>query len=237
MPWCSIILPTLNEEVALPLTLPHLHPLLASGEVEVIVADGGSRDRTCAIARSFGCRVITCPPGRAHQMNAGAACAGAPHLWFLHADTRPPGNWVGQLRIAARNGTPATFPLRFDYRHPLSPLRLYGWLSAIDLDAFRFGDQTLFVSAAAFRSVGGFDERMALLEDNDIVRRLRRTCGSIQLLEGRVLTSARKYRKYGVVFTQAVYVMLYLGYRLGVGGERLLAFYRRAFRDENGDYA
>src|SRR5439155_5909660 len=65
----SVIIPTLNEEVNLPVTLRQLaeHP-----DVELIVVDGGSTDRTVEIAQRFTPFVFVTVPGRASQMNVGA---------------------------------------------------------------------------------------------------------------------------------------------------------------------
>src|SRR4028118_244655 len=86
----SIIIPVLNEASKIKETLASLQNATA---VEVIVVDGGSEDETVALARDcFGVQVLSSPPGRACQMNAGATSAAGDILLFLHADTRlPPG--------------------------------------------------------------------------------------------------------------------------------------------------
>src|SRR5258706_6213227 len=80
----SVIIPTRNEEVTLPVTLRQLtdHP-----DVELIIVDGGSTDRTIDIAQQFTPYVFCTPPGRAQQMNVGARHATGDILLFLHADT------------------------------------------------------------------------------------------------------------------------------------------------------
>ncbi|WP_245184533.1 TIGR04283 family arsenosugar biosynthesis glycosyltransferase [Neolewinella antarctica] len=227
--WCSVIIPTLNEASTLPVTIGHLAAEMRSGGIEVIVADGGSTDGTVSIARALGCVTVQSPRGRGRQMNHGASQATAPYLWFLHADTTPPADWVRQLRKAATTGATATFPLRFATKRRFSLLHVYGWLSDFDVEAFRFGDQSLFVTAQNFRSVGGYDEGMSLLEDNDLVRRLGKSSGRLSLLDGHVTTSPRRYRQHGVAFTQSMYVFLYLAYRAGASNGWLLRRYQRAF--------
>src|SRR3974390_1269659 len=85
----SIIIPTLNEEAGIVDALNALAKLRAGG-AEVIVADGGSQDRTTELARSPCDRVFVGPRGRGPQMNAGAKVATGGVLLFLHADTRLP---------------------------------------------------------------------------------------------------------------------------------------------------
>src|SRR5664280_2399679 len=80
----SVIIPTLNEEVNLPVTL---RPLADHPDVELIVVDGGSSDRTVSIAQQFTSYVFASEPGRARQMNVGARHATGDILLFLHADT------------------------------------------------------------------------------------------------------------------------------------------------------
>src|SRR5688572_17950812 len=86
----SAIIPALNEEEALPETIRRLK---ANPEIaEIILADGGSRDRTVDIGRELGCKVVVSTAGRGTQMRAGAARAFGEVILFVHADTWLPGN-------------------------------------------------------------------------------------------------------------------------------------------------
>ncbi len=106
----SVVIPAYNEEKALPHTLREL--LSQRGDLEVIVVDGDSMDRTRAIIESFGFIdrardvrrssdvarfTIRAPKGRALQMNAGAREATGDWLLFLHADTVLPGDAIQRL--------------------------------------------------------------------------------------------------------------------------------------------
>ena len=186
------------------------------------MVDGGSTDGTREIARSLGARVIHCTRGRARQMNEGASQARGQSLYFLHADTLPPVDWLEQLR--AHGPLPCCFRLRFAGQEGMSLLRLYAAFTRFDVQAFRFGDQSLWVRREEFFAVGGFPN-WQLLEDNELVRRLRRRYGFI-VLDDHVTTSPRKYLRYGFVRTQATYVLLYTLYRLGASQARLSGVYR-----------
>ena len=221
-PWCSVVIPTLNEAACLPATLRRL----AGHQLEVIVSDGGSTDATVALARAHGARVVVSPPGRADQLNAGARIARGTHLLFLHADTLLPPDFTAILR-AGRTDLPASFRLRFGGDHRSRLLRFYGYCTRFDVAAFRFGDQGLWVRRQDFAAVGGYPSGWRLLEDNELVRRLRRHRGGFRVLPSEVITSPRKYLRHGTLYTQCVYVTLYVLYRLGAGQRVLDRTYRR----------
>ena len=221
-PWCSVVIPTLNEAACLPATLRQL----AGHNLEVIVSDGGSTDATVSLARAHGARVVVSTPGRADQLNAGARIAGGTHLLFLHADTLLPPDFATILRDGFPD-LPACFRLRFGGDHGSWLLRFYGYCTRFEVPAFRFGDQGLWVRRTDFEAVGGYPAGWHLLEDNEIVRRLARHRGRIRVLGAEVVTSPRKYLRHGTVYTQCVYVFLYGLYRLGAGQSILRRVYRR----------
>lgn len=229
-PWLSIIIPTFNEA-------GHIGPLLralrelgaAAPDVELIVADGGSTDATAAeAAEAGGCLVRSPRKGRAAQLNYGAARAQGNMLYFLHADSYPPATLLADLRraVAAGYGS-GCFRLAFDDGHWF--LQLSAWCTRFDWDALRFGDQSLFVRRAVWAAAGGYDERLVVFEDQEIIRRLRRQ-GRFVVLPGAVTTSARKYRANGVYRLQLTFGLLCLLYRLGVAQATLVRLYRRLIR-------
>jgi rSAM/selenodomain-associated transferase 1 len=117
IPCISIIIPTLNEAPNLASTLRSIRN---ASNVEVIVVDGGSSDETVKVARSWSTRVLSFAPGRARQMNAGAARATGEILLFLHGDTRLPRGYDNYIRkILARPHTvTGAFQLRIDGKLP-----------------------------------------------------------------------------------------------------------------------
>src|ERR1041385_5447503 len=114
----SIIVPTLNEETNLPVTLRQLSQ---RPDVELLVVDGGSMDQTVKIAQRFTPYVFVSHPGRAQQMNAGARHATGDILLFLHADTflLPGALDELQRRIPGDGAVGGAFDLNID-----SPRRL-----------------------------------------------------------------------------------------------------------------
>jgi len=187
------------------------------------------RDATVKVARQLGAKVISSPPGRACQLNAGAAVASSDYFYFLHADTLPPKNWSTLLCEVEAKGKAACFSLRFDQQEASSLLRLFSKLSHWDVAAFRFGDQSLFISRKHFIVVDGYQNGHILLEGNDIIRRIRAAGIGFEVLPGEVTTSARRYLAHGVIFTQLMFVVIYGLYRLGAPQVMLADIYRWAF--------
>ncbi len=80
----SIIIPTLNEEKYLPKLLESIKKQ-SYKDYEVIVADGGSKDKTKKIARKYGCKLVQ-GGSPAKGRNHGAEHAKGDYLLFLDAD-------------------------------------------------------------------------------------------------------------------------------------------------------
>ncbi|MHC4092198.1 MAG: TIGR04283 family arsenosugar biosynthesis glycosyltransferase, partial [Planctomycetota bacterium] len=172
LPTVSVVIPTLNEADHITCcirSLPH------APVIEIIVADGGSRDETVPIARALGAIVVQSSRGRARQMNAGSAVAAGDVLLFLHADcTLAPGA-IGHLRrvMAQRRHVAGFFRQRIASRHPFFRLIEAGsnirarWLLR------PYGDQAMFLLRSVFEQIGGFAD-VPVLEDLHMARALRR---------------------------------------------------------------
>lgn len=223
----SIIVPILNERQLIGVFLEHLLSLNGCENAEIIVVDGGSSDGCRDIVSRFPVRLIESPRGRSQQMNAGARYASGKYLLFVHADSRLPADGIqqilGNLKQARCAGS-----FRLAFASGNRALKLFAWCTRFDLSLFRFGDQGLFVSRQLFHQVGGFDESLSLMEDQDIVRRLRK-CAEFKILPQSIKTSARKYEAHGVFYTQLTFTLIVLLYYLGVSQNVLTRLYRSAF--------
>lgn len=228
-PRLSIIIPVLNEGHQVE---RRLKPLMAQcGDdptLEVIVADGGSRDETVAIARSLGVSIITAPPGRANQMNAGARVAQGDVLLFLHADTLLPDNFQTLISdtLAQPNVIAGAFELAIQGPNPA--LRWVEWGVGVRSHLFQmpYGDQALFLKRTTFAALGGFAD-LPIMEDFDLIQRLKKQ-GRVAIAPAAVMTSGRRWEKLGVWKTTLLNQVIILGYRLGVSPARLMQWYRNA---------
>ncbi len=213
-------MPALDEEPSIARTLSEL----ASQAAEVIVSDGGSRDRTVEIARSLGARVVEGSPGRGVQLNRGAAEAGSGVLLFVHADTHLPAEAMERVRQAIADGAVGGgFFVDWVSDRPL--LRFGGRLTNLRTRLTRcpLGDQAQFCRADVFRELGGFAD-WPILEDLDFARRLKGV-GPIALLEPPVRPSVRRYQNRGVVRTVVINWIIWILYLVGVSPARLARLY------------
>lgn len=221
-PTVSIIIPALNEADLIGATLDAVAQL--SGSVEVVVVDGGSDDDTREIARAVGVKVIGSERGRGIQLQTGAREALGQILWFVHADTIVPKESVEQIVEALSD--PAVIAGNFNIHFSGSGRAvsfmtwLYPQLRRLGL---WYGDSAIFVRREAYDRVGEF-KALAIFEDLDLVRELRRI-GKFVHLSSTVVTSSRRFAEGSFVVTFTRWVFLQLLYWLGVSPNTLGRFY------------
>lgn len=224
-PLLSVVIPVRNEAQVLPYLLSDLASLRAAG-AELIVVDGGSSDDTCVLAQGRVDHLLESEPGRALQMNAGAALAQGEYLWFVHADTRVSAESLQCLQDALQKQ-----PLwgRFDVRLSGSGVALWviGWMISLRsrLTGVASGDQGVFVSKSAFLALGGYAE-IPLMEDLQLCRRLRLQARP-RCLRPPLSTSSRRWEQHGIWRTVVLMWCLRLAYYCGVSPEKLARQYRR----------
>lgn len=228
----SVVIPTYNEEQQIIATIENIRRNDTAQLVkEIIVIDGGSSDATITLANSTGVKAILSPKkGRSAQMNFGASIAGEEVLYFLHADTIPPTGFSSDITNAVNDGHAAgCFMLEFDHSHWF--LKANCWFTRFDVNAFRYGDQSLFVRKDHFSSVNGFCENHIIFEDYDIIKKIRKK-GSFRIIKKQVITSARKYLENGIFKMQGIFYLMYFLYRSGYSQSRLVSIYKNLIRQD-----
>lgn len=220
----SVIIPTFNEQERIAQTVRMAR---AAGVAEVIVADGGSSDGTVAAASAAGAKTLIGPKGRGPQQNAGARAARGDTLLFLHADTALPADFPGYIEAAlARPGVSAgAFRFRLDERG--FSMALVEWMVKWRC-RFRqtpYGDQAIFMRRTAFEQAGGFPEA-PVMEDYELIRRLQRQ-GKIAIADADAVTSARRWKRKGLLMATCSNQLCLLAYRFDVSPETI-ARWRKA---------
>jgi rSAM/selenodomain-associated transferase 2 len=224
----SVIVPALDEEKAIGAAL---EAALDACDVEVIVSDGGSTDKTAVVVRGLGARFVVSRPGRAAQMNAGASLAQGDFLVFLHADTLLPKGYDARVRdiLGDRGVAAGAFRLGIGaggtgFR---AIERFANWRSKFL--GMPYGDQAIFVRTRLFRLAGGFPE-IPIMEDFEFMRRIR-SLGRIELAGAAAVTSPRRWCTLGILRTTLINQIIIAAFCLGVRPDRLARWYGRRGAD------
>jgi rSAM/selenodomain-associated transferase 2 len=223
----SIVVPVLGEAERINALVDGLLALPAPGPLEIVVVDGDPAGDTINSLSRKEVITLTASGGRAGQMNAGAAEASQGILLFLHADTAlPPGGPAEVARSVRELGYRAgAFDLDLVSDRPLVRLISAAGRLRSRLTRVPFGDQAQFFERDYFRELGGFKD-MPLMEDVEIMRRIRRRGDEIRILELRARTSARRYEQQGPLRRMLGNWTIQLLYLLGRPPEKLARRYR-----------
>lgn len=221
----SAIIPTHNEADHIGRLVAELRTHGGASLVEILVVDADSPDGTAEVARRAGATVCRSPVrGRAAQMNFGAANARGEVLYFLHADVRVHPDFVRDIGESLAVGYEAgCYRFRFDSPKPL--LRLNSFGTRFSGLMSRGGDQTLFITRPLFDRLGGFDERFVIMEDFDIIVRIRRIA-RFRIIPKNVLVSARKYDTNGWLRVQLANLTAFSLFFLNVSPRRIARTYK-----------
>ena len=221
----SIIIPVLNEERVIKTLLQQLQPYRAQGH-EVIVVDGGSCDKTVSVSKSLADKVIQSVPGRATQMNHGAAQASNDILWFLHADTTLHQEAIKKIQfyLIDKDKDWGHFNIKLSGENIL--FRLIEKMINIRscMTSIVTGDQGIFVKRKSFEQVKGYSA-LPLMEDIDLSRKLRKISRAVCVKEN-LTTSSRRWEEKGIISTVFLMWRLRFLYWLGVSADKLAAQYK-----------
>ena len=222
----SVIIPTVNEATNIVRLIDRLQNNGQGAVSEILIVDAGSTDNTSALAKNAGATVFqSSKKGRAIQMNIGAANAKSELLYFVHADTLPPVDYIQHIQQALEEGYPiGCFQYRFDSNRWL--LKINAWFTRLDRPWCRGGDQSLYISKTDFNDLGGFCEDYCIMEDFEFIERARQQF-KFKIMPAKMVVSARKYETNSYLRVQIANLIVFNMYRFGASQERMAETYRR----------
>jgi rSAM/selenodomain-associated transferase 2 len=224
----SVIVPVLGEEDLVNRLVDHIRTVGYGRNPEIVIADGHPERSTLSALARPGVLAVPAPRGRARQMNAGARHASGDVLVFLHADScLPAGAFEAMERVLADGKAAGAFDLGI--RSKRWSLELVARVASLRsrLTRVPYGDQAIFLTRQAFQTLQGYRD-MPILEEVDLMRRLKRAGMRMGFAKGRAVTSPRRWEAEGVwrrTFINWAIIVLYL---LGVPPEKLAHMHRPA---------
>jgi rSAM/selenodomain-associated transferase 2/rSAM/selenodomain-associated transferase 1 len=229
----SIIIPVLHESPDINDLIGHLQELENAKESELIVVDGSPEGDTINAIAHQEVRRLTAPPGRARQMNAGAAAASGDILLFLHADTRLPADALTRIDQVMKETTCPGGAFKLGIPSPRWIYRLIAVAANARsrLTRIPYGDQAIFIRKDAFRSLGCYPE-IPLMEDVALMQRIKQSGGRIRIIPRYVATSPRRWEEEGILYTTLRNWLLITAYCLGVPPDKLVRHYGNRARPD-----
>jgi len=222
----SVIIPVLHEREKINEILDSIKSIAADVPYEMIVVDGDASGDTIAHISDSSVITLTTPRGRAFQMNAGAAKACGDILLFLHADTLLPQKAFPKIITALSNSSfiGGAFDLKIQNHRWIFRIigRAASWKHR--LTRVPYGDQAIFMLRRYFQNIGGY-AGIPLMEDVELMRRVKRQGGRIIILPDAVTTSSRKWETDGVFYTIMRNWIIQVLYLFGMPARRLIKYY------------
>ncbi len=227
VPRFSVIIPVFNEEAAINHALEHVGSLRETGASEIIVVDGDPAGTTIANIRDGNVITTTAKKGRGNQMNAGAVLARGDILVFLHVDTRLPLHAFTLIDGSLLDPACAAGAFDLAIASPRPVFRMIEKTASrrSRLTRIPYGDQTFFFRRKYFESIGGF-ACIPIMEDVEIMRRIKKRGERIVFIDQPATTSARRWEKEGIMYCTLRNWILISLYLSGVSPERLATLYR-----------
>jgi rSAM/selenodomain-associated transferase 2 len=225
----SVIIPTRNEAGLINPLVKFILTHGAGAIAEVIVADGSSDDDTVRLAQDAGAIVLmNSGKSRATQMNAGAKYSTGEILYFVHADVKLIPSFVDDIKSCIENAYDAGC-YRYVFDSSSLMLKINGYCTRFGGIMCRGGDQTIFVTKAAFIDVGGFNPVYSIMEDYDFIIRLRKKY-RFKIIPKNIVVSARKYETNSWLRVQLANLSVFMMFFSGQSPEKMKKFYNQILR-------
>jgi glycosyltransferase involved in cell wall biosynthesis len=218
----SVIIPTYLEEETIAGCIKSIKSQDFNGEIETIIVDSHSSDRTRAVATKYADKVVDLNArGVGKARNIGARLARGEILLFVDADTYLDGHFVAELCESFRNPKVVCVSgilrglERLDALNSLFAVAHYGFLNKIASFSAHVGFPMFpSVCVAARKSVflqmGGFVEDMAVGEDVTFSRKMGTFGKCVVNSKAIYYTSVRRISNCGKVEMYSMYFKNYV---------------------------
>ena len=222
----SIIIPVLHESGIINTLLDSLQQLEHDEPFEIIVVDGSKTQDTLRVISDTTVRKYACLQGRGRQMNEGAAHAIGDILVFLHADTFLPPNALSQINAALENERYVGGAFSYQFQLQTTLFRMIAAIATLRSQITRapYGDQVIFLRKTYFNSIGGY-KNIPLMEDVELMRRIKKKKDQIIILPNHIITSTRRWDEEGLFYASLRDIISIFLYWCGMPAEKLAKFY------------
>jgi rSAM/selenodomain-associated transferase 2 len=228
----SIIIPVYNEQKNLVKVLSFLNDQANKFPIEIIVSNAPeSIDESAMVCKSFNkvTHFDAVLKGRAIQMNEGAARAKGDVLLFLHADVQLPKDFYTQIKSAIKEGNKAGFfAYQFDEKTFL--LTINSSFTHKDGLFAGGGDQCQFFEKDTFKSLKGYNEYFCIMEDFEMIDRIRKQKIPFKIIQSKAIVSARKYKQNSWLKVNLINGIVFFKYKIGVEPKKLRKTYKSLLR-------
>jgi rSAM/selenodomain-associated transferase 2 len=223
----SIVIPVLHEAASINSLVARIGGLEHDEKPQIIVVDGDPEGTTIGAIESTDVVRAKSERGRGRQMNEGAKEAQGNVLLFLHADTELPAEALRQITsvMTRQDIVAGAFDLGVKSRRFI--FRIIEGIASFRSRVSRipFGDQAIFIRRDYFNEIGGYDE-IPLMEDLEIMRRIKKRGDKIFIIHTMVMTSPRRWEQEGMLYCTLRNWFIQILYYCGVSPQRLAKYYK-----------
>ena len=218
----SIVIPTLNSETDLYETFGSLVEGIESNLIrELIISDGGSKDKTISIACDVGAVIVEGLCSRGLQISKGIDQSLGDWILILHADTSLSVDWSVKILQKTDKNFAYYFKLKFKSNSMFARILEYWAKIRSKFLCLPYGDQGLFIHRDLLKAVGGFP-KIPIMEDVALADKLK---GKIKPMNIHAYTSAEKYQNKGWIRQSMINFFIFIQFRLGKDPHKLFKNY------------
>ncbi|WP_334056240.1 TIGR04283 family arsenosugar biosynthesis glycosyltransferase [Polaribacter sp. P097] len=229
----SVIIPVYNEQENLVKRLSFLCEQANKFSIEIIISNSPeTTDDSSSVCKNFSkvTYLRSEKKGRAAQMNFAAEKAKGDVLLFLHADVMLPEDFYTQIEKAISNNyTFGFFAYQFD--NDSAFLNFNSKFTTKDGLFAGGGDQCHFFTKEQFQELKGYNEEFCIMEDFEMMTRIRKQKISFTIIQSKATVSARKYKHNSWLKVNLINGYVFLKYKFGVHPNNLRKTYKSLLRE------